>query len=199
VRRTVDHELGRVGIVGADDSLSGKVLLHNGGLLSQVTKVYSVCLRRRLHDISIQNASKPEKAKAKLTSTSSEKQESVELLKEKCGRLVDGDEHRLSGVRKLSEESEDVERGLTVETGGGLKEGKDKEERANISQERSSGVSQMEGGRRTSSRKSKTGLATSSQPMVRRFRASTPSPTLFSPMMAFWISVNSRRSMTLST
>lgn len=52
----------------------------------------------------------------------SEKEEAVELVEEEGRRLVDGNEHRLSGVGELAEETEDVERGLAVKTGGGLVE-----------------------------------------------------------------------------
>lgn len=55
-----------------------------------------------------------------LTSTSSQEQQSVELIKEKGRRLMNGDEHGLSSIGELSEESKDVERGLSVKTRGGL-------------------------------------------------------------------------------
>lgn len=53
-----------------------------------------------------------------LTSTSSEKKKSIELREEQGGGLMDSDEHRLSCVGELPQESEDVERRLTVESRG---------------------------------------------------------------------------------
>lgn len=94
-RDDVDHELGRVVVGVRLDAVSGKVLLHLGTVLSEVAEVDRVA-------------------------TSSEKQESVELVEEKSGRLVDSDEHGLSLVGKLSEEPENVVRALSVKTRGGL-------------------------------------------------------------------------------
>lgn len=97
----LEHELGRVGVGRAGRSVSLQILGQDVRVLSDVSEVDAL-------------------------SPSLEKKESVEVLEEEGVGLMDGAEDRLAGGGELSEESDDVEGGLSVETRGGLVEEEEK-------------------------------------------------------------------------
>ena len=93
----VEHPFGGIGVGGTVGAVAAEVVEQNVGIFADVAEVdaFAAFLQE---------------------------EEAVEVFEEGRVRLVDGAEDALAGGGELAEESNDVEGGLGVETGGGLVE-----------------------------------------------------------------------------